>query len=836
MSEKQLWQIGWQGGMTDGDTGRATVADLLNVEIDRPGQLRPRDEFSLDTTLPDSAAQNDIVDFVHLPIDPSGLSTSLDIVLTTEQIELKPSGQTATVLDLPGDDAVVNESKMFIKGDHIYISKPDGVYIVWYQKEMTKFRAPYALIGESIDNSSTVSASWNISSIRSETPSYAAIGLYEGSQYADDVTDTNTPLAVCLDLKTAETGESSFETDATIGVIVQYKYTNGLLGELSSETVLEFTAVNPFIINYFVYANSSLDDTVESINVYRKIISLNGEMQLDSEYELITTVTVLFGNSTPSSSDLIAGGIAQSILDITAPESGFTLYRSDTSTHYDSDVRRYAGSQFDANRTSGWTYNSTYSIFGYVDSLLMSTGSFTLHCNGGAGGVYYSVYATDTIAAFDYTSGLSPSYVICDTRVLDMGSGSVTHGGGTYVIWQSWDRSLGQCIESSTSSYSQYSSTQSSHTAVSIAPIQAGIVDTGAPTLETLLSVNGVAEGDRSDVTPKAITFAGGRMIGINVSQDGVEKGSRLVYSEFRKYNVVSKASYIDYGTRDDGAGIALAEFGGRLLVGLTSSVYVVDISGGSDLTWREIGSHPKIGIASSRSIVSTPFGIFFADGEDVHLFDGNRIRQTTRTREGADVRETYRALFASSSNPPSLHWRTDLSQLWVCLDEVLVYDVKLDAWHRHDLEEVTNLDLVHSLYNVDGAQYLAWSRDEGLYIYEADDSKTTRDFDWGLDTGRISMGSSEFIKKLKRIYLDLDTPEHSPEPTVENIELAVDGNTTSPIEITPNNGTREVHRKSYSSRGYAPRLQLTVKNGTNEAWNGVVESFGMSYKPKKLK
>jgi len=351
--------------------------------------------------------------------------------------------------------------------------------------------------------------------------------------------------------------------------------------------------------------------------------------------------------------------------------------------------------------------------------------------------------------------------------------------------------------------------------------------------MATLENVSGLTSDERSIVLPRRIAFGVGRMLCLNVDQDGVTKSSRLAYSEFRRFNAFRKSNYIDYGSRDDGVGVALGFFAGRLLVLHTTASYALDVSGGTDMAWREIASHTDIGCLSAKAMVVTSMGIFFADSFEVYWFDGERITKISDL-EGRRVTAAYRAMNKANV---TLAWRSDKRQLWVCDGStVLVFDIDRGAWHKHLLTDAQASSHVVRFNDLAGATYLTAIYRSGnvstFYNYGFSSSGLTTPFVWGVRTGPINMGASEIVKKSKSLYIDTVGATGT---SGDFMVWYTNPDSANDKEFTPG-VTRTVHRIKISTRKPWLDIMVLAKATGGVYWRGVVESVGLSFRPKRLK
>lgn len=368
--------------------------------------------------------------------------------------------------------------------------------------------------------------------------------------------------------------------------------------------------------------------------------------------------------------------------------------------------------------------------------------------------------------------------------------------------------------------------------------------DVGAETPDTETSFVGGEDEDFIDVQPVAIGIAGGRLLGLGGMQDGNHRPSRFWYSIFQRFGMVLEGSYLDYGARDDGAAVAVSAYRGRVLIHFSSATYVVDVSGGSDMSWRELGANTGVGLLNREAVVGTPIGNIWCDKNGVYLYDGRAINEITRfERTGVSMRDTYRRLIAGNFDNVKAHYRPDLKQAWVCVGKsVLVFDITSAAWHEHELDEVVT-DLsgsfeIQTIFDLDGETIFVLKDSNGTSrFFKAGGDESEASFEWGIDI-EMDAGAPEIIKKSKRLYIDAMSNSAGSHLTVD-VQAQGGGIITQDLDIAqvsdftdPDKDT--VVRFSASARGR--KLLISAKKKAGETWTGAIESLGMSHKVKRVK
>jgi len=346
-----------------------------------------------------------------------------------------------------------------------------------------------------------------------------------------------------------------------------------------------------------------------------------------------------------------------------------------------------------------------------------------------------------------------------------------------------------------------------------------------SPTLEEELG--GTDIENIAEINPRHIGIAGGRLFGLNITMNGVHESSKLVYSEFGKFSSFRIDNYIDYGVRDDGEGVGISALKSYVIAHHSSSTYVIDVSGGSDFAWREVGAYTDAGCISNDLIAITPFGVFWCSYNHMWLFTGSRPIPISD-----EIVNTYRR-FARTAY--KLSYKEDLKQIIMFSEgnNALVYDIEERAWHTHNFEEMSADDKTGSLFSVEGSIYLShYSNGNIGHSFRVFERDSDEHFTWGFNTGDISMGAPEVIKKIKRLYLNTVLEDTSSTP--ENIRINAVGDQSGNVTIDEDIINGGQLRRSVSVKGYF--VNLDVKIDRSSFWRGSLDSLGLSYKMKKLK
>lgn len=907
MPEKQLYQIGWQGGMTEGDVSPQTVQEILNAELDREGKLRPRDEFVPSNTF----ATNYPLDVIYIT-DPTNSDNVLRVHLCPESVIIYDNSSDAIVslmsfatAEGSGVATIDNSSTMFAHGSDIYVitivdGVPSGIFSISYMTTTAHFGPPALTSGCSYAaerNDGT--GSWTMFAPGGLVPNLAVYSVTDTiANVVGTVTWTHTADTYYNDANTWCNGSKNkvalvykgindraistsavsehFTALAADQVIsaeyaVQFVFINGahslLSNRVSAKANFDITDMH-CAIGTTISVASSLSRAVKAINVYRRLIRSGDTVTPDGNMELMYTAHVYSKDLTDLDSAVDSSAVEQKYFEYTnvtssTDDAGVTgAIVKCTALNISLDVklpighkRKFSGS---AKFTSGWFqyFGNTYT---FVPKCLIASGTHQVYAgnltdeqdDAFANAEYYKLQLDDAICIYGRWSNLG-SNVECvadDQRLLTptIGLGSPRNATPYFERYNGGARWLGiapdigftvlkTTAESSVKASCNLDTPSTGTGTYGIAskkPLVLYVDDTQAG--YTYEQVSGINENELSVVSPRAATLGSGRMICLNVVQDGSANESRLCYSEFRRPSTFRKSNYIDYGPRDDGYGVALASFAGRLLVLHSTSCYILDISGGSDMAWREIGAYNDVGALSAQAVVTTAVGVFFASQGGVYYFDGDKLTKISQM-EGRDITQTYKTLFKGTCR---LAWRSDMRQLWVSGGgTTLVFDFDRGAWHKHEfsLETTPTTDLIR-FFNIGNVEFSTFwyrptSTTSAVYTFSLEQPGDTVPFAWGLTTGPIDMGAAEVVKKAKSIYVDTQGATDNALPIgVWYVDGALMASYAPGYE-------RNVKRIRTNVRDYSLnfRVETSTLPGSNQYWAGVIESLGLSYKPKRLK
>lgn len=875
MSKKELWQVGWAGGQTEGDVSPQTVKEILNAEIDIKGTLYPRDEFVYDVA--EDEAMINVIDLKFM-VNPADPDETLNIFLTTTHLRIRSATVTEDIafgitMDTDSEMLVVEGSDIYIAA--IVSGEPVGIYTISYLKADTRF-APPSLVAPILQGGlQAFTSNWIMDPPGTSAPIMTHIPItatYEDDVIAETVNDSASKVVIGTymheDFKTGSWASLPINTSYSAEYAVQFTYQNEQTSELSNTILVSYQAddtapTHAIGIAVNLAVSRELSDNVKEINVYRKVHEIDGTKNpaLTTPYELLFVIPIMTDDIEDQNIVAPTGFILPEYTEVDPAVNKGATVLGQGALELHTDITRTVDSGDDIMEVVGWLrYQTDDAMFFWPRSIVYS-GTLNLNLVAESDDqIYYKAVFAQSLGVFTAGAGIS-SFVVHFT-------GADVDGDFTYTPFTQASPS-GNNINplmhhSTTLEYTGYGpdvapymidmNANGVYTAKTIGLTDTGAIgvvssrhvvlsylDIGEAGLATFDDISGFTIQEKSEVLPRHIGKSAGRLLYLNVVQDGKSKPSRLCYSEFRKYQNIAKSSYVDYDARDDGHGVGIAEFKGRLLVLHSTSTYIMDISAGGGMTWRELGAYNEINALGRPAVVETPFGVFFGGQDYAYLFDGNRVTNITETPDRR-VSTQYRQMVARGD--VTFAWRATRRQLWIMsLDadstqEALVYDADVGSWHHHMMDEMgvddTTPEKMLSFWSSGVNEYFySWYDSATVRRYNLDDTTIVRPFSWGIYTGKVNMGSSEFQKKLKRIYVDtVGKIDDDGNETYGRFVLDVAGYSQ---DFSPG-VDRIVTRISSSNKDYYLDFSLIAPEDGGGSWTGTMESLGLSYKPKKLK
>jgi len=876
--------LDWSRGETDGEIREGFFYQLKNVELDRVGIVRTRDNLQAMFNY----GGYDKIRYINA--DPSGdHSDGWFIGLDDNYIWLFPANSDGpldsdasrfawTISDV--DPAMC---EIAIHGSNIYIATKDsdgeplGIVQVVYQNERTVFRAPtYVGISDPEYMEDTVPGGWYVADLNAAKPKVRSYyvkgfakmrairrdGIFNIVSYLNSPDNEEYGVGFMVEPVLNESGK--FGENTTLEYVLQFVFSNGSISVPSDPIRVEINYDEdqgdslPFDTNRYkiatqIMVSNNINQMVKGVRVFRRVVVTSFEGNEDNAYsspshELVAVAWLDENELSPADEEYGYGFDDPSDQLYSIP----SVYNDEKGQWYsinlpgwgyiNGDV--YHMMDADVKKTSGWVKVSGNVCVFQVDHLFRDgTCNIKTGDIGSGGMIGYDVTTVEILRTIGNLS--APCEILGTPHATVIGA---FWSGGQKVIGVHQENSSPYNINFWDMDYLHLAGLYKLNSASNVVasyPWDIGDPDTTSVTgLETeggnaalsYFSDNldpaiqslqqEVADLDQvSDVKPRYIGIAGSRLFALNVIKDGINMPSLLMYSEFSRPGIFLKNNVIPYGAKDDGEGVAISTSMSYVFAHHTSATYILDISGGSDFAWRELGAYSGIDCIKQDLATSTPAGPMWCGTNYVYWFNGNIIIPISR-----EIIDRYRS---ATSSFDYIHFKEDLRQLWICYgSEVRVLDIDTNAWHYHNFEEFGSGYTIVDIMMIGTDQYIVIRSPVGFhYVFKFIESINGY-FEWGLDTGWYDYSDPKFVKKAKRIYYEVERDyDSSNTPMVlMTSEGSVSGSISNFHELEDDG----MVRKSASVRGYKIRSTVTIEAGN--FWKGKIKNLGLSYKLKKLK
>ena len=308
--------------------------------------------------------------------------------------------------------------------------------------------------------------------------------------------------------------------------------------------------------------------------------------------------------------------------------------------------------------------------------------------------------------------------------------------------------------------------TDTSGTHVSVKPV------------DTYLSENLFTEQTIIDAQYRASCVAGRKVYIGNIRQGGRTYPDRMLRSPVNKFDTFPETNFIDVAVGDGDEIIALESFGDRLLQYKKKTLYVINISGKSEVLESE---YPDAGVSMSSQVVKTNAGIVWVNGQGLWVFDGQRVVNVLRQSHDGGYAVGIPVIGFDNKTNRVIY--TPLTSAGI-LTRWYIYDLELQAYQSF-------YDGTLFPHSKSGGNYytnIVNDSDGNMIVGYADGaSNTTMNFfKWDSSPGEglsgtsldlwkskdIDFGSPSVNKKIHKVYVTYKCEGHS---NVE-IKYATDG------------------------------------------------------------
>ena len=304
--------------------------------------------------------------------------------------------------------------------------------------------------------------------------------------------------------------------------------------------------------------------------------------------------------------------------------------------------------------------------------------------------------------------------------------------------------------------------------------------------VDTYLSENLFTEQTIIDAQYKCAEVVGRKVYIGNIRQGGRTYPDRMLRSPVNKFDTFPETNFIDVAVGDGDSITALKSFGDRLLQYKKNTVYIINVSGESEVLEAE---YPSAGVDLPSQVCKTNLGIAWINDSGLWFFDGQQVQNLTRhveedgytiTNSGSDV-----ATIGFDKKNNRLIYATDIEN--GSDTKIYIYDLELQAYQSYhkgifpfsgsSANYYTNMindrDGKLLIGYVDGSSankgelnIFEWSNSSLGDVYHFGDYFLSKDIDFG---------SPSIRKKIYKVYITYKCTGHSG----VKVQYATNGSTT---------------------------------------------------------
>ena len=301
--------------------------------------------------------------------------------------------------------------------------------------------------------------------------------------------------------------------------------------------------------------------------------------------------------------------------------------------------------------------------------------------------------------------------------------------------------------------------------------------------METYLSENLFTEDTIIDAQYKCAETVGRRTYIGNIRQGGRTYPDRMLRSPVNKFDTFPETNFIDVAIGDGDSITALKSFGDRLLQFKKSKLYVINISGDSEVLEAE---YPDAGITRPSQVVETNIGVAWVNTFGLWFFDGKEVKNLTRHVENNPyLNESYTRLIGFDTKTNRVIYTSGISvglaTLWY------IYDLELQSYQSHYFGDL----FPHSESGGNSYTNIINDSDGNMVIGYVDEATPTElnFFQWESDSSHgqsivgtnlwkskdIDLASPAVNKKIYKVYVTYKCTGHSG----VKMKYATDGGTS---------------------------------------------------------
>ena len=287
--------------------------------------------------------------------------------------------------------------------------------------------------------------------------------------------------------------------------------------------------------------------------------------------------------------------------------------------------------------------------------------------------------------------------------------------------------------------------------------------------------------------------------------------GDRIMYSEYRRYDVVPHLNYFTASEGDAEDVVELKYFANKIFVFKSKSLHIWNVSNNEAGNWFPEQTLKNGGIQHPCSVVDTPYGLVWAnrsgcyyyDGKQLHNLTEQKIRSTENSYHGATVPPSWESFVEADNkkvNPMVIYSPKD-KQIYILKDPTggggsehlcYIYNFLTKSWSFNDSIFSDNREYTNPIIDWNDNAVVAYTgtADTGLNIGTAfdKDEVITNVLDRAF-TGAVNSNWVEYSPSTTlATYTDIDTSGSSPRITIRGTS----GTTAEGAELASSNmGTR---------------------------------------------
>ena len=198
--------------------------------------------------------------------------------------------------------------------------------------------------------------------------------------------------------------------------------------------------------------------------------------------------------------------------------------------------------------------------------------------------------------------------------------------------------------------------------------------------------------------------------------------GDKIMYSEYRKFDVVPHLNYFIASEGDAEDIVELKYFANKLFVFKSKSLHIWNVSNNEPGNWFPEQTVRTGGISHPCSVVDTPYGLVWANRTGCYYYDGKQLFDLTEQK----IRDTENS-YHGASLPPS--WASFAESAVYSVNPLVVYSPKdKQVYIMKDPTESGGSEHLCYIYNF---LTKAWTFNNSIFYASPDIAYTNPIIDW---------------------------------------------------------------------------------------------------------